>query len=513
MSYQSPFNNNSIGVSGPGFASKGKGNHIKRLSVAPPPKISTIDETQAANHCSTPRTARGHLLAGLRTAPKSATVAPNVGLDNSKYAYPAYGNQQAARGIPQTTTSAYFPNNRQFNNAYQNYASPEQVLAPPALDFATESANGVDQTYYDELIATNAFLAQQQRALQQQLLSVQMQMGGLNVNGMGYNNGLQTPISPMNMNMNMYNQQFQQGLQPVVQPVPGNAGMFQVYNPMTGQTSFVYDNSAQQDLTSPQANIASPIDLNNMQRRSPPVNSPPGRSISPPKQRNSPPAQVEPLPPPSANAFRPGHRKGLSSVNVKSAGEWTRGAGPRTAGLPATPMTGTFGPGQARVGDHPVRQPRNPPHLSELQEKPTSKHEGSKNFATRQRRRAVHDLVRAGRERLSDRNSNSDSGTPSSEVEFNFSVSSEDNEATSRSGKLSSKPSSGSLAAIGSERKEKSRERDSVGSNTSYEARSIASDEGNVVGGNMFDVESVRRRTPLHSLLLSSAEKRKSIAL
>src|SRR3954449_5711259 len=87
MTYQPSFNNASIGVSGPGFASRGKGSHIKRLSVAPPLKISTIDETQAAHHCSTPRTARGHLLAGLRTAPKSATVAPqSYGLESSKFA-------------------------------------------------------------------------------------------------------------------------------------------------------------------------------------------------------------------------------------------------------------------------------------------------------------------------------------------------------------------------------------------------------------------------------------------
>lgn len=506
MTYQPSFNmnHNSIGVSGPGFGARGKGNHIKRLSVAPPPKISTIDETQAANHCSTPRTARGHLLAGLRTAPKSATGAPqSYGLESSKYA-----NSQNNSRIPQTTISAHFPGQGQFNGGYQRYGSPDQVLAPPQLDFVPDGVNNMDPSLYEELVATNNHLAQQQRALQQQLLSLQMQaqMGGLNI-GQGYG-GIHTPVSPMNM----YNQQFQ-GMQPVVQPVAGQPGVFCIYNPMTGQSSFVYDNSAQHEITSPPVSVASPLDLNTMQRRSPPATtSPPAqRSVSPPKQSTSPPADVEPLPPPSANAFRRGHRKGLSSVNVKTTGEWTRASGPRTAGLPPTPMTGTFGPGQARAGEHPVRQPRNPPHLSELQEKPTAKHEGSKNFATRQRRRAVHDLVRAGRERLSDRNSNSDSGTPGSEAEFNFSVSSEDNEILGRSGNLSSKPSSGSLAAIGSERKEKSRERNSVGSNASYEAKSLSSDEGNAVGGNIVEVETGRRRTPL--LVLSSAEKRKSIVL
>lgn len=507
MTYQSSFNNNAIGVSGPGFASRGKGSHIKRLSVAPPPKISTIDETQATNHCSTPRTARGHLLAGLRTAPKSATVAPQgYGLESSKFASLPQNNR-----VPQTASSAYFPGQFTSQRQQPSYQSPEQVLAPPSIDFNQVNTQGMDPSIYEELVATNNYLAQQQRALQQQLLNVQLQaqMGGLSLNNQGYNASVQSPISPMNM----YGQSFQQGMQPVVQPVPGNPGVFAVYNPSTGQMNYVFDNTAQQDVMSPAASVTSPLDLNNhLLRRSPPVASTPTqRAVSPPKQSVSPPVDVEPLPPPSANAFRRGHRKGVSSVTVKTTGDWTRGTGPRTAGLPPTPMTGQFGPGQARAGDHPVRQPRNPPHLSELQEKPTSKHEGSKNFATRQRRRAVHDLVKAGRERMSDRNSNSDSGTPGSEAEFNFSVSSEDNEILGRSGQLSSKPSSGSLAAIGSERKEKSRERNSVGSNGSYEARSLSSDEGHAVGGHIVEVESGRRRTPL--LVLSSAEKRRSVVL
>src|SRR5208282_3704792 len=113
------------------------------------------------------------------------------------------------------------------------------------------------------------------------------------------------------------------------------------------------------------------------------------RARSPPKSTPSPPQDVEPLPPPSANAFRRGHKKSLSfNLGFKANND--------------APMTGSFGPGQARAGEHPIRQPRGPPLLQELEEKPTSKHEGSKNFATRQRRRAVHDLVRAGRERRSE---------------------------------------------------------------------------------------------------------------
>jgi len=238
-------------------------------------------------------------------------------------------------------------------------------------------------------------------------------------------------------------------LQPVVQPVPGSPGVFSVYNPMTGQSSFVVDNSYQQQEVSPvrQAKSVSPPPATPGYQRQfsePSLLQPEARSVSPPKTTQSPPQDVEPLPPPSANAFRRGHRKNMSSVNIKTTGEWTKnaGAGARSAGFPQTPMTATFGPGHGRAGEHPVRQPKGPPLLQELEEKPTSKHEGSKNFAARQRRRAVHDLVRAGRERRSDggRQPGSAAGTPGSENEFTFSVSS-DASALAGSGSLSSKPS------------------------------------------------------------------------
>ncbi|OCT47966.1 hypothetical protein CLCR_04037 [Cladophialophora carrionii] len=534
MTYQSPFNG-SIGVSGPGFASRGKGSHIKRLSVAPPSKISTIDETQQANTVSTPRTSRGHLLAGLRTAPKSATVPPvtnGPGLESSRYASVQYGNQ-----APQTATGMYFPQGRNsFHGNYQqqqqqrqqhHYSLPEHVLAPPSLEFVGEAEN-MDQTLYDELVATNNYLAQQQRALQQQLLSVTAaahQFSGLNLNTAFVNNaGQQQFQSPISSPMGLYNQQLQQGLQPMVQPVPGSPGVFAVYNPMTGQSSYVVDNSYQQQQpqeassTRQKTSASPPPAVPGYQRQVPEPNFPQTetRSKTPPKSTPSPPQDVEPLPPPSANAFRRGHRKNMSSANIKTNTEWTKGAGAR-AGFPQTPLTATFGPGHGRAGEHPVRQPKGPPLLQELEEKPTSKHEGSKNFATRQRRRAVHDLVRAGRERRSDsgRQLGSGAGTPGSENDFNFSVSSDDS-ALAGSSTLSSKPSLGSLraaasGAIGSEIKEKSRERSSVDSVGALSAKSLSSDEGNSVGGPIVEIESARRNTPL--LVLSSAEKRKSVVM
>jgi hypothetical protein len=181
-------------------------------------------------------------------------------------------------------------------------------------------------------------------------------------------------------------------------------------------------------------------------------------------------------------------------------------------------MTGTFGPGQARIGEHPSRQPRGPPPLDELKEKPTTKHEGSKNFATRQRRRAVHSLVRAGIER---RGARSALSTPVSENEVSFAFSDNDSDSVG-SGSLSGKPSIGSLraaanGAIGSERekrKERSLERRSVDSQ--FTATSVSSDEGASVGGKLLEVKmdvleadgKQRHKTPM--LVLSSAEKRKT---
>jgi hypothetical protein len=411
------------------------------------------------------------------------------------------------------------------------YSLPEHILAPPKIEIDGEMSEHMDQNLYNELVATNAYLAQQQRALQQQLLTIQaatQQFGGLSLGGSMTAAGqqYQSPISPTT---SFYNQQFQQGMQPIIQPVPNSPGVFAVYNPMTGQSSFVVDNTFQpHDIASMshQEPVQSPLTrhpgANRQQQSSPPletsISPSTSRARSPPKSTPSPPQDVEPLPPPSANAFRRGHKKSLSfNTGFRSNSETPKTGTPRSAGYPQTPMTGTFGPGQARAGEHPIRQPRGPPLLQELEEKPTSKYEGSKNFATRQRRRAVHDLVRAGRERASEtRQPGSGSGTPGSEAEFTFSVSSDNDDAAASSGSLSSKPSIGSLraaanGAIGSERKDKSRERGSVDSTEVSSATSLSSDEGFPAGGKFIEVESGWRKTPM--LVLSSAEKRKSAAL
>ncbi|KAL8942922.1 MAG: hypothetical protein Q9216_001397 [Gyalolechia sp. 2 TL-2023] len=542
---------NGLGVPGSGFASRGKGSNIKRLSVAPPTKISTINEVHQADPMPTPRTSRSHLLAGLRTAPKTATfptsappsqLQPNFGQNS----YVNGSSNQYARAVPQTAVGGSFPRTQQDRFAMsgnnQMYSHPEQILAPPALQAGPEQ----DPEYYAELLAANQQLAQQrvllQQQLQQQLSAAAQQFQGMNLNHAMAQQYLQSPMTPNN---GFYQQQLQNGLQPIVQAIPNRPGLYSVFNPMTGQQTFVMDNSVQQL-------SASPPPMSNQELRSspppptpsfraqvspPPENSPPSsyRTESPLKTASPPSMDVNPLPPPSSTAFRRGHAKALSFASgaadsSSAALEGPRTGVPKSAGFPQTPMTGTFGPGQARAGDHPIRQPRGPPSLEELIAKPTSKHEGSKNFATRQRRRAVNNLVRAGIERRgASRGGGSmdslGSMTPASEGEINFSACSdgESDSVKSGSSSLSGKPSLGSLraaasGAIGSEMKERSRERNAAGTPPTGlpSAISMSSEEGLGVGGKLVEVYlddnlqqgGERRKAPL--LVLTSAEKRKS---
>ncbi|KAE8366161.1 hypothetical protein BDV27DRAFT_95596 [Aspergillus caelatus] len=559
MTYNPSFNNgSSLGAPSSGFGSRRKGPNVKRLSV-PPPHISTIDESQPSAPIPTPRTSRSHLLAGLRTAPKSATVPSasarqqHLGVEGDRYGN--LSNRTTDR-VPQTAMGTGFPRHSMalnqgldMNTGRPVYTLPEQVLAPPAIDIAGDMP--IDESLYAELMSTNLFLAAQQQRLQQQLISVTaaaQQFQGLNL-GMPMNQQQEYPSLAV-PGMGFYQQQLQQGVQPIVQPVPGQPGLFSVYNPLTGQQNYIYDNSCQQESSSPyqEEETQSPamqVPAFRAEVSPPPETKQLSQPASPPSASPSPPQETAPLPPPSVNAFRRGHKKSSSfnparfSIDTAKANSSMAPAAPKTAALSQTPATGTFGPGQNRAGEHPIRQPRGPPSLEELVAKPTSNHEGSKNFATRQRRRAVHNLVRAGLERRGDSrsfgcHSSGGTNTPASEKEFTFS---DGDDATVRSGSLSSKPSLGSLraaanGAIGSERKERSsRERRSQDS--PYTTTPI-SEDGGFFGGKLADVRTdpvsspvgtpsvaavvagqktavqgpERRKTPM--LVLSSAEKRKT---
>ena len=547
MTYNNTFSGG-LGLPSAGFASRGKGANVKRLSVTTAPKMGTIDETQPAQ----PRTSRSHLLAGLRTAPKSPAVPASApptqlqqpgGLGESRF---SNQKQYIQQETPKSATSGTFPSN------YQNQSTsgrrghmytPSQVLAPPTIEIGDEHGDfgHMDPVVYDELIRTNQYLAEQQLRLQQQLINVTAaakQFQNLNLGQQQQPTMYgQPPMSPP-LTGSVYNQQLQQGVQPIVEAVPGQPGLYIVYNPLTGQQSYFFDQSNQQQLANDQS-YAQNFELSHSPppptptfhaEVSPPTETespaPVGnwRTQTPPKISSSPPREEPtPLPPPSANAFRPSHRKNnlsLANTTLTPTSDAPKTGGLKSAGFPATPMSGTFGPGQAREGEHPIRQPRGPPSLEELIAKPTSKYEGSKNFATRQRRRAVNNLVRAGIERrgASRGASMDDLGTPTSENDISFSVSSDNESIRSGSASLSGKPSIGSLrpspvGAIGSERavlKKSSKERGSV---DSYTASSLSSDDSFSVGGKLVEVkaESVEENKRKSNLaVLASAEKRRS---
>jgi len=356
------------------------------------------------------------------------------------------------------------------------------------------------------------------------------------------------PITPQNMGM-YQQQQVKNNMQPIITPVVGaQPGVYSYFNPMTGQQSYFMDNSAQQNVYMDQQVVQQTINYSPPQQHGTPtprfqVSPPPQsdaptftRSISPPKKSQSPPQDHMPLPPPSAGAFRRGHRKANSmaiGTDISTSIDGPRSALlPKSIGFPSTPVASGFGPGQARAGEHPIRQPRGPPSLDELVAKPTTKFEGSKNFATRTRRSAVHNLVRAGMERRrAPGSAGSGSMSPVSEAgELTFSASSdgESDSGHSGSGSLSGRPSLGSPrtsahGAIGSNRptsrqNERSLERKSVTSVDSNFTTASVSSEGSAIGGSFaavfknggkkVEIIDVERKAPM--LVLTSAERRKN---
>jgi hypothetical protein len=551
MSYNSFPSGGGLGLPGSGFAARrANGSNIKRLSFETSKSSDSHD-----NGAPTPRTSRSHLLAGLRTAPKSAvsstfpSTAPPTqlhhqigGLSSSMYAEENYSG-------PKTSTFSSQQNGFiQANGNRQMYSVPEQILAPPEIHVDEHAQEQMDPNLYAQLVATNMYLAEQQQRLQQQLANVQLaaqQFQGMNLGNKMQQQFATPPITPQNM---YQQQQVQNQMQPIITPVMGaQPGVYSYYNPMTGQQSYFMDNNAQQgqymdaQMALPSSNYSPPQHPGTprFQVSPPPQSDTPTftRSISPPKKSQSPPQDHAPLPPPSAGAFRRGHRKATSMAMVSENPLPTDGSKsallPKTSGFPTSQNAAAFGPGQARAGEHPIRQPRGPPSLDELKAKPTAKFEGSKNFATRTRRSAVNNLVRAGMERRRGPGS-SGSYSPVSETgEVTFSVSSDNDSDSGRSGSgsLSGRPSLGSSrtsahGAIGSERpssrhKEHSLERKSIASiDSNFTTASVSSDEGLSVGGSFAAVfknggkkpEVIeQRKAPM--LVLTSVEKRKSPAL
>jgi len=415
---------NSFQNSSASFGSRGKGSHLRNISVP----LSNVD-APSSQPVPTPRTARSALLAGLRTAPKTPTVpTPTIaehGYDNSRYS-----------GITVPTNG--------YNQSGLNHQNQQRLPTPPSSSSPAIQLNNedVDDDYDQEsyqmqvMMAQNAYLAhvQQQLAAAQKVQQLQQQLAQLQMqSGVGYS--ATPPMSPgmglggvygtygqlnntyqqyaQAQNVSAYSQQQQQAQQQAQQQQLQQLHQLQQLQQLQQQQQYQLQQQQQQAQLQHQIEISppTPIEQPTHGGLSMGNNRANSRSRSPPKlnlQQSSGAAASNSS---AAAGFRRGHRKASSlstctSINGAEVGDAPKTPFPR---LPQTPMTATFGPGHAS-GTHPMRQPRGPPSIEELKAKPTSKDEGSKNFATRQRRRAISRLVSAGIERRSAR---STSGTVS----------------------------------------------------------------------------------------------------
>ncbi|KAL6864111.1 hypothetical protein J3F83DRAFT_762372 [Trichoderma novae-zelandiae] len=513
----------------------------------------------------TPRTSRSHLLAGLRTAPKSATAAsfgpmsptaadgPVQQYARNSMVANAYGYGQGnVYNAPKTAFPQYGQQQQQQQQAYQTMMGQQytvdQVLAPPQLTMDEQLQEQMDPNLYAQLVATNLYLAQQQQRLQQQLRSVQ---------------AAAHQFQQLNINSNQLAQQQAAALYEQQQHLAAQAAAAQgqqvYYDPTSGQyyvdttTARTVNieqpmtpgfNSFQQQLQQQQQQQQQLLQRQHQQQQqqqqqggprlqvSPPPEGQQAsfRGPSPPRRFDSPP-EVAPLPPPSANAFRRGHKKS-SSLAVNSAlaaasavNEVGKTPAPKTAVFPATPGAGGYGPGKARAGEHPVRQPRGPPSMDELKAKPTARHEGSKNFATRTRRSAVHNLVRAGLERRKGSGSSSGSMSPVSETAEESTTPITDNDSDSGrsgSGSLAGEIESGATrvstaggwGAIGSDRPgSRQKIRGSVDSSSNSGCESDSSSFADVFKNGALRAskaqEAADGQRKASRLVLTSVEKRK----
>jgi hypothetical protein len=553
-----PFNSGHGMAMPSGLASRRGGQNIKPLS------FDSMKSAEIDNGVPTPRTSRSHLLAGLRTAPKTSTgthfnngpaspttFAPQSRNRNSmgpgvyenvfngpKTSLPRYGGQQVQQQ-PQQHQAAYAA-----NTTYGLQYSADQVLAPPQLQLDEQIQEQIDPSMQAHLLLHKAYLSEQQQKLQHQLMVLQAaaQFQGLNLGGQmqmmqqGYSN--------------LYQQQLQ-NTQAMMTPVTPQNHFYSMYDPATGQQTLYVDQAQAQLQAQVSPQFVHPSQLGNgyagmqqanngaprVQVSPPPMehNKASFRNSSPPRRYDSPIENPVPLPPPSANAFRRGHKKSSSTANGNNKGglsiateEAPRGAGPKTASFPLTPMTAGYGPGQARAGEHPIRQPRNPPSMDELKSKPTAKHEGSKNFSTRTRRSAINNLVRAGMERRKDARSTGSTSPVSESAEELVETPLTDNDSDSGrsgSGSLvdhddaacslpSSRTSTGSWGAIGSDRPSSRQkvDRSSLDNTSDSEAApgSFASLLKSANRGAKTEAVDGQRKAPM--LVLTSAEKRKLAA-
>jgi hypothetical protein len=585
-----PFNQGHGLTMGSGLASRRGGQNIKPLSF-------DALKSPTDNGLPTPRTSRSHLLAGLRTAPRSASASsfPNLpsptaygsqarnrnsmapGMYDTVYngpktSMPRFASQQhqpqqqqQSQQQPQQQSQQQHQQQPQQQQAYNQTATynqqytADQVLAPPQLQL-DEAREQIDPNLHAQLMYTNAYLNDQQQRLQQQLRALQaaaQQFQGLSLNNQAQMMQQGYP--------GLYQQQLHNA-QAMMAPATPQSGVYALYDQNTGQQTLYMDHNQAQvqaqlnaqlhaqlnaqlanqahlvnqqaQLANAYANMQQPaVGTPRLQVSPPPSNlSGTGSRIpTPPRRYDSPAESHIPLPPPSANAFRRGHKKtpSVSNLNknllsIATNEEPLRSAGPKTASFPMTPMTAGYGPGQGRAGEHPVRQPRNPPSLDELKSKPTAKHEGSKNFVTRTRRSAINNLVRAGLERRKEARSSGSISPISESADELVETPMTDNDSDSGrsgSGSLldrdecslpSSRTSTGSWGAIGSDRPSSAQKahRSSVDSTSSdsENAREPGSFASLLKNSNRNVTTETHVQRKAARLVLTSAEKRKLTA-
>ncbi|KAK6526205.1 hypothetical protein TWF694_004826 [Orbilia ellipsospora] len=418
-----------------GFASSriNKADGIKPHSIPNLPTISTslyedsngLASAGAATRAST----RAQLLAGLRTAPRTPTgVEYNsvpATFDGDGHCEPHFGmgflaskversvGHDGARNapmppfssLPMSITNSVQPldhiHGLQFNS-FGGLPTP-----PTSNQYIYTGEQEYESKVYADLLARNFSALQQQQQLNQQM-RVSQQWQALQQAQQMQSPITQTtgtpPVSPAIYSPPASNFQIAQPLYSLY-PQAGNQ-----FNYLTQQNrnpqgilpgSIGSDQSSVAAITSRLSLSSSPSTIDSATRTSSPRSSPPPTTELNLSNHATPAAKKTPTPPPlNGPAFRRGHKKcislsGCTNTNPALADGGPKTSVPRFSNTPSTPMNSTFG----GRGDHPIRQPRGPPAFEEIVAKPNAKIEGSKNFSSRQRRRALSKLVNAGIER------------------------------------------------------------------------------------------------------------------
>ncbi|KAJ2969190.1 hypothetical protein NUW58_g10044 [Xylaria curta] len=236
-----------LGIPQGGLASRRGGQNIKPLSFD---TIKSSTDVQD-NGVPTPRTSRGHLLAGLRTAPKSATATTFANASMSSHVYSRnngmgenmYGGSSHMYTAPKTSLpnlasqqQGGYSMTGTSGMGHQHY-TPEQILAPPEFHLDEQVQDQMDPGLYAQLVSANLYLAQQKQRLQQQLLSVQaatQQFQNLNLNGQ---QTLQQQLALQSLYQQQ--QQLQAMQQSINTSVPVQQNLFTYYDPNTRITYLV----------------------------------------------------------------------------------------------------------------------------------------------------------------------------------------------------------------------------------------------------------------------------------